>query len=199
MASRVWLIGWGTLLIFGLGGILMIHFWQDQSILEVWTEGINPFLQLLFGMLAGVIAAAAALILIHQPFFQEQKVYYYQMISSKIPLNYGVIIFLSLCAGVGEELFFRAGLQPLIGLWLTSIIFVALHGYFSLKNRNTSLYGMLMLIIIAGFGYMFKYFGLLSVISAHTIFDIILFSAIYRASNTMNIESGGDDQDESHL
>ncbi len=181
MNAKVWLIGWATLLIFGLGGLAIIEFWQDRSWMEVWQHGQGIALQLIAGTIVGILSAAAALYLINSSFFTEQKQYYYRLIASKLPLNYGVIIFLSLCAGIGEELFFRAGLQPLIGVWLTAFIFVALHGYFSPRSLNISIYGGLMLLIIAGFGYMYEYLGLLSVITAHSLFDIILFSAIYRS------------------
>lgn len=180
MDRKIWLIGWGTLFLFGIGGIWIVEVWQEKSFSNVLVEGLSPLLQLAAGTIAGIMAASAALYLINRPFFSEHKSFYYRLISSKIPLNYGVITFLSICAGVGEEIFFRAGLQPIIGLWITSFIFVALHGYFSLKSSSLSWYGLLMLMIIAGFGYMYRYLGLISVMTAHSLFDFILFTAIYR-------------------
>jgi membrane protease YdiL (CAAX protease family) len=199
MNQKVWIIGWGTLLIFGLGGVLIIEVWQDRSFSEIMFKGLHPILQLVIGLLVGGISATAALYLINRPFFKEHKSFYYRLISDKIPLNYKVIIFLSICAGVGEEIFFRAGLQPIIGLWITSVIFVALHGYFSFSNRSLSLYGLLMLLIIAGFGYMYRYLGLISVITAHSFFDFILFRAIYLESNKVLSGSESNEESELHL
>lgn len=176
---KVWLIGLGTIFLFGFGGIWIIEAWQDISFFEVLLSGVDPLLQLGAGLFAGTIAALAALYLINRPFFKEHKSFYYRLISSKIPLNFGIITFLSVCAGVGEEIFFRAGLQPIFGLWITSFIFVALHGYFSLKSLSLTWYGGLMFLIIAGFGYMFRYLGLISVMMAHSLFDFILFYVIY--------------------
>ena len=45
------------------------------------------------------------------------------------------IAWLALTSAVGEELFFRGGLQPLIGLWPTAILFGLLHGGFEPKLR----------------------------------------------------------------
>ena len=181
MNRTVFLIGIGTLLFFGLGGIWLIDIWHERSFAEIAFRGLSWYWQLLIGLAAGTLSALMAQALINSPFFRKQKAHYYKLIATRIPLNYPVIIFLSLCAGIGEEIFFRAALQPLIGLWLTSFIFVALHGYFSLSTYSISVYGLLMLLIIAGFGYMFRYLGLLSAIIAHSMFDFILFQSIYRA------------------
>lgn len=199
MDRRVWVIGWGTLVLFGLGGIWIIQLFQGRSLSQVLAAGVNPLLQLAAGVLAGSLSAGAALFVINRPFFREHKSFYYRLISSKIPLNYGVITFLSICAGAGEEIFFRAGLQPLIGLWITSFLFVALHGYFSLKNTSLSWYGLLMFLIIAGFGYMYRHLGLISVMTAHTLFDFILFAAIYGESRKLKATGNTYEEEESHM
>jgi len=43
------------------------------------------------------------------------------------PLSSAEITLLALASGIGEELFFRGALQPVLGLLLTSLIFGALH------------------------------------------------------------------------
>ena len=88
------------------------------------------------------------------------------------------ILFYSFCAGVGEEVLFRAGIQPLIGIWPASMLFVFLHGYINPSNISLSIYGLFLIIICSGFGYLFKFFGLTSVISAHFVYDVAMFSAL---------------------
>ena len=95
-------------------------------------------------------------------------------------LNLVGIIFLSLCAGIGEELFFRAGIQPFLGVWWTAVFFVLLHGYLNPKNVRISIYGLVMVGIIAGFGYLFKYCGIFSAITAHAVFDMVLFFSMIK-------------------
>ena len=56
--------------------------------------------------------------------------------------------------------------------------FVLLHGYINPMNVNLSIYGMLLIVICAGFGYLFKFFGLASCIIAHFIYDVAMFSVL---------------------
>ena len=168
------LLGVSTLLLFGLGGILIIEFVQDTSFFRVLTEGSTLSVQILVGVGVGVLSAAIALLVITRKFFKDEKDFYYGLIS-KLNLGYGGMVFLSLCAGIGEELFFRAGIQPLIGIWWTSILFVLLHGYLNPKNWRISIYGVVMVGIIVGFGYLFETIGVFSAMAAHATFDTVLF------------------------
>jgi membrane protease YdiL (CAAX protease family) len=90
-------------------------------------------------------------------------------------LNLFDILFLSLCAGFGEELLFRAGLQlwvqPLIG----SVFFVAIHGYLNPKDWDTSKFGLLVLVFIIGVSYGFEWYGLWFSMVAHASYDFVLF------------------------
>ena len=168
------LLGISTLLFFGLGGILVIEFAQDKSFLQVLAEGRTFAVQLLIGTGVGVLASGIALLIITRRFFEDEKDFYYGLIS-KLGLGYGGMVFLSLCAGIGEELFFRAGIQPLIGIWWTSILFVLLHGYLNPRNWRISIYGVVMVGIIVGFGYLFETIGIFSAMAAHATFDMVLF------------------------
>ena len=93
-------------------------------------------------------------------------------------LNFIDVVFLSVCAGVGEELLFRAGIQPLLGVWVTSVLFVSIHGYLNPFNWRISLYGFLVLpfILLISFGY--DTFGQWFSIGAHFSYDLILFLTI---------------------
>src|SRR5690606_14751744 len=85
------------------------------------------------------------------------------------------MLVLSLCAGIGEELFFRAGIQPFLGIWWTAILFVFIHGYLDPRNWRISIYGLVMVGIIAWFGYRFETIGIVAAMIAHAAFDFILF------------------------
>lgn len=86
------------------------------------------------------------------------------------------ILFYSFCAGLGEEILFRGAIQAYIHIWPTAIIFVLLHGYVNPKDLKTSIYGVFLILVSAGFGYMMKYWGIYAAMSAHFIYDVIMFS-----------------------
>jgi membrane protease YdiL (CAAX protease family) len=173
MNKSVFLLGLITLLGFGIGGILIITYFQDLSFLEIWRRGDSTFLQLGKGGLAGLSASGIALFIISRKFFEKEGAFYYGLIG-KLSLNRSGIIFLSLCAGIGEEIFFRAAIQPFLGISLTSFLFVLLHGYLTPKNLRLSIYGLVLTVIIIGFGYLFELSGLLAAITAHAVFDLVL-------------------------
>lgn len=174
-------LGLGTLLFFGLGGILIIEFIQKQDFVNVLCRGWHIPIQILVGISTGLITSGVALFIISRRFFEQEKKYYYTLIS-KLDLSLYGMVFLSLAAGISEEIFFRAGIQPFLGVWWTAILFVLLHGYLNPQNRKISIYGLAMVIIIAGFGYLFKFIGLFSAMTAHAVFDLVLFLDINKRS-----------------
>lgn len=172
--NKILTIGLGTLLFFGLGGFYLIEEVQGRSFVAVLLKGMAMPVQLGIGVAYGLITALLALWVISRDFFKKEMKFYHSVIS-QLDLNFASIIFLSLCAGIGEEIFFRAGMQPLLGLWLTSVIFVLLHGYLNPYNWRISIYGIAMVFFIAGIGYLFREVGLISAMAAHTVLDIVLF------------------------
>ncbi|CAN5274301.1 hypothetical protein BH23BAC1_BH23BAC1_49360 [soil metagenome] len=171
--GKILVLGIGTLLVFGVSGLLIIENLHEISFLSLVKKGYEVPLQLIIGLAYGSISALFALLIINRKFFKKEKQFYYEKISS-LDLNHTGIIFISLCAGIGEEIFFRAALQPYLGIWLTSVLFVAIHGYLNPFNWRISIYGFFMTFVIAGFGYLMDLSGLITVITAHTVFDIIL-------------------------
>lgn len=96
-------------------------------------------------------------------------------------LRVGDILFISACAGIGEELLFRATLQPILGIWITALLFVTLHGYLSIHNWPLTIYGMFMVIATAGLGYLFREIGILAAICGHFAIDVALLMLIRTA------------------
>jgi membrane protease YdiL (CAAX protease family) len=84
-------------------------------------------------------------------------------------------IFLSICAGFGEEIVFRIALQQWLHPLLTAVIFVAVHGYLRPKNWNTTKYGLLVLLFSIGLGYAVDSEGLWFCIIAHSAYDFVIF------------------------
>lgn len=86
-------------------------------------------------------------------------------------MNLLSIAYLALLAGIGEEIFFRAFLQPLLGLFFTSIIFALLHC--GLK-RDLFAYGLFAFVVSLVLGYIFNYSGSLFIpIASHFFIDFL--------------------------
>ena len=88
------------------------------------------------------------------------------------------ILFLSFCAGVGEEIVFRGMIQPWLGILTTSFMFIALHGYMSYSSWPKVIFGLILFAVGTILGILGEYLGLLAAIVAHIIYDIVAFQRI---------------------
>ncbi len=175
--TRLQLFALSGLTLVGLGGIglALMVFAHGVSLGEIATSGLAMGQQLLQGTIFGVATAVLALALIRTEWFTESRSYFQKFITELNP-SLPEIVFYSFCAGVGEELLFRGGIQPWLGVWITAIIFIALHGYLSISDVTTTVYGLLMILISAGLGYLMERVGLFSAITAHFWFDLVMFA-----------------------
>ncbi|CAN5187066.1 hypothetical protein BH09BAC1_BH09BAC1_04880 [soil metagenome] len=164
-----------TLLVMGGIGLLLIVFAHDASLVDFAASGLPLKQQLLQGTIFGIASAVIALGFIRTEWFAESRSFFQQFITELNP-SLPEIVFYSFCAGVGEELLFRGGLQPWLGVWITAILFIALHGYLSITDITTTIYGLLMILISAGFGYLMNHVGLFSSMTAHFWFDVVMFA-----------------------
>ncbi len=162
---------------FPIPAFLYLYFAEDYSLEQFvrWNEILQP--ETILGINLGVIYAFLALLFMGAPVFEKLPNRVETMVRN-MRLTIWDALFLSICAGVGEELLFRAGLQFLLGPWITSIIFVAVHGYLNPLNWRLSLYGFIVLpfILMISFGY--DYFGQWFSIGAHFSYDLVLFMTI---------------------
>lgn len=175
------LIGWGTLLGFPFLGLIIGYFfpvlWSWENIF--WFDSLAW--NIVLGLAYGTVIGQLAVWMIAQPFMERVKAQYAPMVQ-QLNLTMPQIVFLSFCAGIGEEIFFRGFMQQLAGVWITAIIFVAIHGYLNPKNKAVSIYGICLTIAMAGIGYMTEYLGLISAILAHTMIDVVIFLFLTKAN-----------------
>lgn len=172
--KTVYLLGWATLLGFGGGGLLLYFFINKSSPLEMLTSGKALYIQIPLGLLYGFLSALAVILIMSHPLMLKEEERYKNMLGP-VNLNWRDILFLSFCAGFGEEIFFRAFLQAHTGIWLCSVIFVVLHGYLNPK-RPIFFYGLFLVFDIAGIGWLFENTGPWTAISAHFLIDVILLA-----------------------
>jgi len=163
-----------TLIGFSLLGILIIYFWIQKDWWNYLLAGEAISSQILKGTGFGLFSALWALALIQTKILNQVTGYFEEMFDN-LQLSIWDILFFSFCAGVGEEIFFRGALQPFGGIWIIAIIFVVLHGYINPKNLRASIYGLILILIVAGMGYLADKVGLISAIAAHMAFDVIMF------------------------
>lgn len=83
----------------------------------------------------------------------------------------GIDLFvISLAAGFSEELFFRGVLQPLVGIWLTSLLFVVVHVGIPRRKGRVVLGGFVFLMGLA-IGVIYEQWGIYSAMTTHFVYD----------------------------
>lgn len=166
-------LGFFTLFGFSAIGWAIMYFFIGVPFSSVFRHGIEWYFQVPVGLAYGALTGWLGWLVVKSKWLEETRVYYSGIIRG-LDLNIHEIIFISFCAGVGEEILFRAAVQYYLGIWITAIFFVAIHGYLNPRNWKISVYGIFMTVIIAGVGYLFDYAGLVSAICAHMAIDIVL-------------------------
>lgn len=174
MDKRTFLI----LALFTLIGFSLLGYWIIENYLslsfEAVIEGNGPFwIQGAAGLAFGLTSAFLAWRVIETSILYQTRVFFSKLIKN-FNLTFSEILFVSICAGIGEELLFRGAIQPVLGIWLTAIVFVAIHGYLNPFNWRLTVYGIFMTLVIAGIGYLQVHFGITAAIAAHTVIDIFL-------------------------
>lgn len=164
-----------TLVLFPAVGWALLKFTHQDAATLLLRSNTHIFNEIIIGSISGIVMGFGAKKIIQLNLLRQVETKYARMIGN-LNLKRIDVIFISFCAGFGEELLFRGAIQPYLGIWITAIIFVAIHGYLNPKNFKITIYGIYMSIAIAGLGYLTDYIGILSACIAHMVIDILLFS-----------------------
>ena len=175
----MYLLGLVTLLVFPLPSYFMLHFQAGMEFDEFLQIDSFLTIPISYGLLFGIIYAFFASVILKAEVFEKLPLRIDKLVND-LNINIWDSIFLSLCAGIGEELLFRSGVQHYLGILTTSFLFVVIHGYFSLKNIKMSLYGLVVFPFILLISMGFEHFGLWFSICAHFSYDLTLFIAMIR-------------------
>lgn len=152
------------------------HFLQFDTFYSLWT-----LIGIFFGYAFGVFMLAMnEVIETPQKFDRQLKVI------QSMRLNFFDCLFLSFCAGFGEEFLFRVGIQHWLNPIITAVIFVAIHGYLNPKEKNMLLLGGLLLLFIIALSFAVSVQGIWFCIAAHSSYDFILFRYLSRSGNDLN-------------
>lgn len=174
---RFHVLGWITLIVFPAPAFWALGFFEGSSFWDV-LELDNLFSPLtLIGLQFGFFYALLILGISQFPVFEQMSKNQEHLLNS-LKLNWIDIIFISFCAGFGEEVLFRAGIQTWLGPWLTSFLFIALHGYFHPLSWRKSIYGAVLLPFIVILAFAYEDYGLWFCVAAHFSYDLLLFSMV---------------------
>lgn len=101
-------------------------------------------------------------------------------------------VWISLAAGFGEELLFRAALQPLLGPWLASAVFVLAHAR-AYRFWPLNKAAWIKILALSGsslfFGLVFAHIGLLAAMLSHAMIDMAALLTIKKLKQRMNAEN----------
>ena len=175
MRNQMILFGWITLLVFPILGYYLQYYFNQTSFLDFIAFDDFRMIPLVYGLQLGIVYGFIAYLFMKAPFFEKVPVKINKLVGNmKLSVFDG--LFLSLCAGIGEELLFRQGIQSFTGVLLTSVLFVALHGYLNPFNLRFSVYGFIVLPFIILISYGLDVFGIWFCIAAHFSYDAVLFT-----------------------
>ena len=174
-------MGIGTLIIFPLLAWPLLYWqdigWKDLFIVERETlYSVPNFLS------AGILFGLAMIWMTELPYFEKALERYKNLLSS-FKLTRFHVIFLSFCAGFGEEIFFRGAMQPLIGILGTAVIFVAIHGYYSYKSFKVNVFAVCLTLFILFLGWGAREYSIWHAIAGHFAYDLVLL-AYYRRTGS---------------
>jgi uncharacterized protein len=152
-------------------------------LLNRWLRGEYFPFDLVVSLRAIVLVMAAALLLMgvislltryDRIFMPKILTRLRQLKPLLVELNRAERIYISVLAGISEELLFRGALQPLVGIVAASVIFGALHAV---------TFGYFLLASAMGFylGWLFQFSGnLLVPMAVHALYDIFALSLLAR-------------------
>lgn len=179
-----------TLVFFGGGGAALIHFVQHRELDAVILGSRGVFFQIATGTAAGMVIAFVAAWLIDRPWMRAIKLKYARLIGPLLATP-ADILFVSLCAGIGEELFFRGAMQHWLGIPLTAVLFVAIHGYLDPRSWRMCIYGVTLTFGMMVLGWMASAWGLVAPMAAHTAIDVVLLAKLARGARRAGSTGNG--------
>lgn len=170
--TSLWFMGLVTITIFP--ALAWLVFWiagKDFFSLFscTWRDLYSVPTFLSVGILFGILV-----IYISELDYFDKPLSSYRNLLSNLKITRFHAYFLSICAGFGEEVFFRGAIQPYLGIWITAIFFVAIHGYFSRKNKVVNIFAAGLTLFIALLGWAAQEFTIWHAIAGHFSYDLVL-------------------------
>jgi hypothetical protein len=163
-----------TCLVLCLLAVPIIYFGQSQP-LAIFSRPVGPLSQLLVGQVLALIAAAVSWLLFRMTASSASSARTVQSYA-RLDLRGLNPLWIAIAAAVGEEMLFRAALQPLLGVWIVSLLFLLTHVP---VYRFRQLDGATLAQALSVFGgsvvlgFVFQYVGLIASMLVHAWIDIV--------------------------
>lgn len=177
-----------TCVVFSLIALLII-FVAEQRPLSVFRGPMGLGSQLLYGLGLSALAAAGSYISFRVT-AQSEATRNTIIAYGRLDLSGLNPVWISLAAAIGEELLFRAAMQPLLGVWITSLVFLLTHTpvyQFRKLNGATLLQAAGVFGASVALGFIYQYVGLLAAMMVHTALDVV---GLYAVRNTLREARG---------
>jgi membrane protease YdiL (CAAX protease family) len=152
-----------------------ILYFRHVTLAALFAYPFPPLWQLLIGQGLALVAAVASYLLFRFTADSESTARTVQSYA-RLDLDGLNPVWISICAAIGEEMLFRAALQPLLGLWVTSVVFLVVHTpvyRFRRLDRATLVQAAGVFGTSVGLGLVFQYVGLLAAMLVHAWIDIV--------------------------
>ncbi len=169
------LLSAGSALFYLFLTLLILRYFHDAPAASLFHHGFGIPAQLGIGIVGGLAGALfIGYVMFHTTMSDILHDYRIIELLGDMRMNGFDRIQISLFAGAGEELLFRGALQPLLGIWITSAIFVAVHGYFKFTSIRHVIFGATMFGLSVGLGILFEWAGLIAAMTAHAVYDVVM-------------------------
>jgi len=152
-----------------------ILYFRHVSLPALFAYPFPPLWQLLIGQGLALVAAVGSYLLFRMTADSESTARTVQSYA-RLDLDGLNPVWISVCAAIGEEMLFRAALQPLLGLWVTSVVFLVVHTpvyRFRRLDRATLVQAVGVFGTSVVLGLVFQYVGLLAAMLVHAWIDIV--------------------------
>lgn len=163
-----------TCVVFSLIALLIIFTFQKEP-LSVFQGPMAPGEQLLYGLVLSALAAAGSYVSFRMT-AQSKATRNTIAAYGRLDLSGFNPVWISLAAAIGEELLFRAALQPLLGVWMTSVVFLATHTpvyRFHKPDRATLVQAAGVFGASVALGFVYQHVGLLAAVMVHAALDVV--------------------------
>jgi len=167
-----------------IAGVIILVAYAEP--LSVFVGPMNVGNQLLFGLGLSALAAVGSYVSFRMTASSEST---RKTIAAYARLDLSGLnpVWISLAAGIGEELLFRAALQPLLGVWITSVIFLLTHTpvyQFRKLDKATLVQAAGVFGASVVLGFIYQYVGLLAAVLVHVAIDVV---GLYVVRNALRV------------
>ncbi|WP_296944131.1 CPBP family intramembrane glutamic endopeptidase [uncultured Massilia sp.] len=175
-------IGLTAQLLTGLGMCVVAapFIWLQKDPKAVFTGPVPILSQLLVGHVLALVAALASYALFR---LTKESASTARTVETYARLDLRGLnpLWISIAAAVGEEMLFRAALQPFVGVWIASLLFVATHVpvyRFRKLDRATLVQAGGIFLCSVVLGFVFARVGLVAAMLVHLWIDVVGLLAV---------------------